>query len=219
MTSLTMPPQAAPAKGGKKAKPPQIILASQSKARKEILQKSGLDFKVVPADIDEQELINTMQQNLEPFTVIVRKLAQQKALAVSKDNPKALVIGADQILVFQNNLLGKAPTEDAAIERLKNMSGKPHQLTSAIAIARNNQIIWETHDQATLTMRALTDDFLKAYRKKAKEALTSAVGGYWIEDIGIRLFERIEGDYFTILGMPLIPLLNFLHNQKEGQDL
>jgi septum formation protein len=196
-----------------------LILASKSKARQEMLQKAGIEFKAIPADLDEQELIQTLQKNHEPFTNIVRKLAQQKALAVSEKNPESLVIGSDQILVFQNNLLGKAADETAAIERLKAMSGKPHILISAVAVARNNQIIWEMHDQVTLSMRILSADFLDSYAKKAKEALMTSVGGYWIEDIGIRLFERIEGDYFTILGMPLLPLLNFLSNQKGREML
>lgn len=182
---------------------PRIILASRSKARQDMLRDAGVEFETYPADIDE----SVLQQSGNAPEAIALELAQQKALHVARDNPAALTIGSDQVLEFEGQPLSKPASADDAIAQLKAMSGKKHRLISAVALAQGDTILWSTQDSVTLTMHALDDAFLQAYKDRAGGALTRSVGGYWFEDIGSWLFEKIEGDYFTILGMPLLPLL------------
>jgi len=189
----------------------RLILASASKARGDMLRGAGVTFETIPADIDESA---AQQKAVRPEDIALQ-LAQQKALHVAKQNPDALVIGSDQVLEFEGSLLTKSATTEKALTKLRAMNGKPHRLISAVALAQGQDSVWSTHDSATLTMNSLTEAELTAYASRAGEALTSAVGGYWLEDIGAWLFERIEGDYFTILGMPLLPLLNQLRTQHN----
>lgn len=194
-----------------------LILASQSKARQEMLHGAGLSFMSKPADLDEETLIKSLQERSTPLAEIPESLAQAKALAISQQTPNALVIGSDQILEFDGRILSKSATPAEAIEKLKTMSGKSHRLFSGVALARNNEILWSTTDQATLKMHSFDDEFWAAYESKAGVALTTSVGGYWLEDIGSWLFEKIKGDHFTILGMPLLPLLGYLrHHHGAG---
>ena len=171
-----------------------------------MLRGAKLDFEIIPADIDE----TTLQQSDGSPADIAQQLAQQKALFVAQQNPNALVIGSDQVLEFEEQLLSKSENADEAIDKLKAMSGKTHTLISAATLAKGDQILWSHTDQATMTMNHLTKDDLLRYKQTAGEALTASVGGYWLEDIGAWLFQSIQGDYFTILGMPLLPLLHEL---------
>ena len=186
----------------------QFILASGSRARKDMLYNAGFDFDAIPADIDETALINVMDG--EPPEKIALTLAAEKALAVAGDYPDTPVIGADQILVLDGRIIQKAPDKDAAIDKLRNLSGKTHELISAVSIAQGGKIVWQHADSARLTMRALSDNEIKSYADRAGEALTKSVGAYELEGIGAGLFEKIDGDYFTILGLPLLPLIQYL---------
>ncbi len=188
---------------------PHVILASASKARANMLRGAGLDFKTIPADIDESQV----QQNGSTPEIIAEELAQQKALHIAKQNPNALVIGSDQVLECEGQLLHKSSNAEEALDKLRTLNGKTHRLISAVALVQGESIIWSTHDIASLTMNTLTEVELSDYIARAGAALTSAVGGYWLEDIGAWLFEHTQGDYFTILGMPLLPLLNQLRTQ------
>ena len=192
-------------------KSPRIILASRSKARQDMLRSAGVEFETMPADINEETL---QQSGAEPAKV-AQQLAEQKALLIAKQNPDALVIGSDQVLEFEGQLVSKPANPDDAITQLKAMAGKQHRLMSAVALAQGDSIVWTAQDSATLTMHALDDAFFEAYKARAGGALTRSVGGYWFEDIGSWLFEAIEGDYFTILGMPLLPLLKELRTQHS----
>lgn len=193
-----------------------LVLASQSKGRIAMLQQAGLTIEAIPAHIDEDALTQALLENQASAQEITQSLADQKALVISAQKPDALVIGSDQVLEFNGEILGKAKTADEAIQRLKTMSARTHHLIAAVSLACNNQIIWRACDQASLTMHALDDAFFDDYRRRAAPALTSAVGGYWLEDVGSWLFKEIEGNYFTILGMPLLPLLTELrqHHHK-----
>jgi septum formation protein len=187
----------------------RLILASGSKARKTMMQAAGLTFDVVPADIDEDAIRTSMM--LESGTVeaadVASVLAMEKALLVSRTHSKALVIGSDQVLALGRRHFTKAATEADAREILAALRGGTHELVSAVALAQGGEIVWQAFDSAQMTMRAFSDDYVDSYLKDAGDAALQSVGCYELEGFGVQLFEKIEGDYFTILGMPLLPLL------------
>lgn len=189
-----------------------VILASKSAARKDMLKKAGLKFTCEPANIDEAALINS-QKKAHDIKTITTKLAQAKALHISAQYPDALVIGSDQTLEFEGKLISKSRNSFEAEEKLKEMRGKTHMLHSAVCIAHSETILFSICNHAYLTMQNFDDDFLMDYMTRDPDALTSCVGGYKIEGAGAWLFSEIKGDNFTIMGMPLLPLLNYL--QKE----
>lgn len=178
-----------------------------------MLRGAGLEFTAIPADLDEPRLIKSLQKAKTSPADIAETLAQEKARHVSRKMPDTYVIGSDQVLTFEGMLLGKADTEDAAIDRLRQMSGRCHDLISGVSVVKNANVLWSTHDTARLYMHQFTSDFLHAYKAQAGAALTQSTGGYWLEDLGSHLFQAIEGDYFTILGLPLLPLLTYLRTQ------
>ena len=191
-----------------------LILASGSLARQNMLRAAGLEFETYPADIDEE----IRQISGSPPLDIALSLACEKALHVSAKNPDTLVIGADQILQYEGKIMSKAANENEAREKLKTLRGKTHNLISAVAVAKNDKVLWKNTACAFLTMYNFDDEFLETYIEKAGAALTRSVGAYELESIGVQLFENIEGDYFTILGMPLLPLLTYLR-QEHGIEL
>lgn len=193
----------------------RLILASGSVARREMLQGAGLKFEVIPADIDEEVIQSDADKSPQEIAV---ELARAKALVVAKENPETLVIGGDQVLAFEGEIFSKAAGAAEARTKLKKLSGKSHTLISAVALARGDEIIWETCDEVTLHMHELSDEFLDEYIAKAGIALTRAVGGYELENHGSWLFSRIEGDYFTTLGMPLLSLLARLREEGVSYD-
>lgn len=186
-----------------------LILASGSKARQEMLTRAGLKFKAIPADIDEKALLAALKNKLPPAE-IAAALAQEKAKFVTAQNPGAYVVGADQILVFKGKIFSKAATKEEARASLQKLRGQTHHLISAVCVAKDGEILWDFADSAALAMRNFDDDFLDAYCAQAGEALTKTVGAYELEGRGASLFEKTEGDFFTILGLPLLPLLGFL---------
>lgn len=191
----------------------RLILASGSRARRHMLEKAGLKFSVMPADIDERTAETLYLAGQGKNEGVALHLAREKARSVSEALPGAVVIGADQTLVFDGEILAKALSQEAARKRLERMAGKPHQLISGVALARDGQILWAQSEAATLHMREYSGAFLDKYCAHAGPFLTESVAGYALEEFGIHLFERIEGDYFTILGMPLLPLLGALRAQ------
>lgn len=186
----------------------RLILASASKARQEMLSNAGLTFEVLPADIDEDSIIQR-DDGRSPADK-AGKLAFEKARAVSADNAGALVIGSDQILVHDNALLQKAADEKQALEKLQKLRGDWHELISAVSVVQDEQELWSAIERASLKMADLDDAALESYAGKAGDALTRSVGAYELEGLGAALFDKIDGDYFTILGMPLLPLLKYL---------
>jgi septum formation protein len=190
-----------------------LILASQSGARQALLASAGLDFEAVPADIDERK-IQHESGLLEPDKIALL-LAREKALAVSSARPERMVIGADQTLALGSQLFTKPAGRTQAADQLRALAGKTHELHSAIAVARNGKTLFETVSVARMTMRHMTEAEIGAYLDAAGEAVTTSVGAYQLESLGVHLFEKIEGDHFTILGLPLLPLLAFLRSEKQ----
>ena len=189
-----------------------LILASQSRARKMLLANAGLSFEVVPADIDERGL--QQGSKLSGPGEIAKLLAREKAAWVSVRNAGHYVIGADQTLALGERLFNKPNGRAAAAEQLRALSGQTHELHSAIAVAIDGKIAFETVAVARMTMRPLSGDEIRLYLDEAGEAVTTSVGAYQLEGLGVHLFERIEGDHFTILGLPLLPLLGFLRRER-----
>lgn len=189
---------------------PLLILASQSPARKAILAGAGLDFVAVPAHLDERAL----EAGLGPASpgIVAIRLAEAKAVAVSRDRPEALVIGADQTLAVDGELLHKAASIEAVAAQLQRLRGRTHRLTSAVAIARGGRCVWSHAETADLTMRAFSDAERDRVLRREGEAILDSVGGYRLEGPSVRLFDKIAGDYFTILGLPLLALLASLRH-------
>jgi septum formation protein len=189
-----------------------LILASQSRARQMLLGNAGISFEAVPADIDER----AVQKNsgLTSPGEIANLLAREKAKFVSSKNPGRYVIGADQTLALGERLFSKPSGRAQAAEQLRLLAGNSHALHSAVAVARDGKIVFADVSVATMTMRKLSDSEIEAYLDAAGEAVTTSVGAYQLEGLGVHLFERIEGDHFTILGLPLLPLLAFLRSER-----
>ncbi len=189
-----------------------LILASQSRARQALLANAGIEFEAVAAEIDER----TVQQasGLSGPGDIATLLAREKALSVSTRRPGNFVIGADQTLALGTRLFTKPDSRAQAAEQLRTLAGRSHQLHSAVAVARDGKILFESADIARMIMRRLGEAEIEAYLNEAGAAVTSSVGAYQLEALGVHLFERVEGDHFTILGLPLLPLLAFLRSER-----
>jgi septum formation protein len=189
-----------------------LILASQSRARQALLTNAGIDFEAVPAEIDER----AMQQasGLSAPDHIAALLAREKARLVSVRQPGQFVIGADQTLALGEQLFSKPAGRAQAAEQLRALAGRGHQLHSAVAVACEGRILFEAAAIARMTMRQLTEAEIEAYVSAVGEVVTSSVGAYQLEGLGVHLFERIEGDHFTILGLPLLQLLAFLRSER-----
>jgi septum formation protein len=194
----------------------ELILASGSSARKTMLENAGLEFEVLPAQIDEHDLMQKMLSQQETPEKITLGLAIEKCLDVSKKKPDCLVIGSDQTLVLEDIILSKAKSKSDAIDKLRALRSKKHTLNSAVCVANNGKIIWSFIDHADLTMKNFDDNFLNDYAEYSGDILTQCVGAYAIEGTGSWLFDDIRGDYFTIMGMPLLPLLSFLQTKGFG---
>ncbi len=185
----------------------QIILASKSAARRAVLTGAGVPFEVAVAGVDEDAVKTAMLAQGATPRDVADALAEIKAVKISAGRP-GFVIGSDQTLEFEGQLYDKAETLEAAAERLKTMRGKPHKLHSAVVVAKDGAPIWREIVSATLTMRDFSDDFLDAYLALEGEEMLGSVGCYRLEGPGAQLFSKIEGDYFAILGLPLMGLLD-----------
>lgn len=186
----------------------RLVLASKSAARRAMLEGAGVPFSVHVADVDE-DAVKAVHDPADAAGLAV-ELARVKALAVSRHDPDAWVLGADQTLAFDGGLVSKARSLDEARARLSAMRGKAHALHSGAALARNGQIVWSGVDTALMQVRTFSDAFLDAYLDREGESLLSSVGSYKLEGMGSQLFDRIDGDYFTVLGLPLWPVLTEL---------
>lgn len=192
----------------------QLILASGSKVRATLLKNAGLSFERVPSKVDERSIEEPLlEQGVDP-KAIAAHLSIAKAKEVSERNPDAYVIGADQILDFDGQRLVKPENLEAARKQLESFSGKSHALHSAACVVRDGLVIWEGLTTATLHVRELSAEFLDWYIAQTGKEILSSVGAYQLEAEGVQLFEKIEGDYFTVLGLPLLPLLSFLRSEK-----
>ena len=186
-----------------------VVLASKSAARTAVLKGAGVPFEVAVAGVDEDAVKTAMLAEGASPRDVADALAELKAVKISRGRP-GFVVGADQTLEFEGGLYDKAETVEAARDRLQLLRGKPHQLHSAVVVAKDGAPIWREVVSATLTMRDFSDAFLEDYLATEGEAALGSVGCYRLEGPGAQLFARIEGDYFAILGLPLLGLLDLL---------
>lgn len=181
-----------------------------------MLAAAGVEVRAVPADVDEAAIRDTLTANdnaVDPLD-IAEVLARTKAQAVSGRYPEALVIGADQILALDDRIFAKPDDIAAARQSLSDLRGRTHQLHCAVALAHAGEAVWAYGDTAHMSMRAVSDAFIERYLDKAGPIVCESVGAYQLEGLGVQLFDRIDGDYFTILGLPLLPLLAELRARK-----
>ena len=192
--------------------PQPLVLASKSEVRGKMLAAAGLRIEIRPAPIDERAA--EAKAGTTDAAAIARYLARAKADAVAPDVPGYLVLGADQTLARGSARFSKPADRAEALEQLRSLRGRTHELHSALALVRDGTLVFDCVDSARLTMRNVSDRFLEDYLDMAGDTAFASVGGYQLEGIGIHLFERVEGDYFTILGLPLLLLLSFLRQNK-----
>jgi septum formation protein len=185
-----------------------LVLASKSTIRHAILRDAGIPVAVEPADIDERAI--EQRSAKEDAGELAAVLACEKARTVAARFPGRLVLGADQTLALGERRFSKSADRAGARRQLAALCGQTHELHSAVALVRGSSVLFEHREVARLTMRSFSDQFLEAYLDAAGTAVTASVGGYQLEKVGIQLFEHIQGDHFTILGLPLVPLLEYL---------
>ena len=188
----------------------KLTLASRSPIRAKLLQQAGIEFDAVTALVDEEMMKASMRAEQAPHRDIVDKLAEIKASKVSQKYPENFVLGCDQILSFNGEIFSKPKSKNALRDQLLALKCSRHELLSAAVIYRNAKPIWRFVGTAHLTMRDFSETFLDNYIEQNWKSVENCVGGYQIEADGIQLFQRVEGDYFSILGMPLLEILNFL---------
>src|SRR5262245_25537678 len=189
----------------------KLVLASTSRIRAELLTGAGLIFEVLRPDVDENAL-KASAKGLAPGD-LARSLAASKAVSVANRLPGAIVIGADQVLNLEGRAFDKPASRDEAREQLLQLRGRSHVLETAICCARAGTSTWQHLGHATLTMRSFSEAFLDDYLDHMGPEVLTSVGAYKLEGLGAQLFEAVQGDYFTILGLPLLPLLDFLRRQ------
>ncbi|GMG83439.1 nucleoside triphosphate pyrophosphatase [Paralimibaculum aggregatum] len=191
-----------------------LVLASASRARAEMLRAAGVAIEIAPARIDEAAVKSAMLAEQAPPRDIADTLAELKAIRVSAGRP-GLVLGADQVLVSEAGMLDKPADAAAARAQLAGLRGQTHRLLSAAVIAEAGQPVWRHVGAARLTMRPFSDAFLDRYLAEAGPAVLESVGAYHLEGLGAQLFSAVEGDYFTVLGLPLLAVLGFLRARGE----
>lgn len=192
-----------------------LILASGSETRAALLRNAGLQLAVQPARIDEENLRLSLQEEGASSADVADALAEHKALRIAQKNPDGLVLGCDQILDIEGRILAKPNSHDDARAQLQALRGKTHSLLSAAVLYHRGEPVWRRTAVARLTMREFSDEFLETYLAENWNEIRHCVGCYQIEGPGIRLFSDIEGDYFTILGLPMMELLNVLTRRKD----
>ena len=189
-----------------------ILLASKSPTRAKLLKNAGIKFETVSHGVDEEEVKLSMSSQ-SPKEIAV-KLSELKALKPSSSNPDVFVIGSDQVLDLQGKLFNKANNRGEAVEQLRTLSGQEHTLITSTVIAKNNSIVWRHLNESKMKMRALSEEMIQNYLAEASDEILNIVGVYAIEKEGIKLFELIGGDIFSIQGISMLPLTQFLWNNN-----
>ena len=187
-----------------------IVLASGSEIRQRLLRNAGVAFEPMPVKVDEQAMRDAMVAEAAPPRDIADQLAEQKAVRAAQKHPGAVVIGCDQVLEFQSSVLSKPADRPELLRQLQAMTGKTHMLHSAAVIFENAQPVWRHVGTVNLQMRRSSAEYLEAYINRNWPEVGECVGGYKLEEEGVRLFHRIDGDYFNVLGLPLLEILSYL---------
>ncbi len=193
---------------------PALVLASKSAARRRMLRDAGVPAISDSAGIDEDEIKAAMRAEGASASEVAESLAELKARRISSRHPGALVLGADQMLALDDVWLDKPRSRDEAAQHLAMLSGRSHGLIVSAVIVQDGTRIWHHSDRAELKMRPLSETFIAAYLDAMGDGVLETVGGYRLEGLGAQLFTRVMGDYFTVLGLPLLPLLDFLRNHE-----
>ncbi len=196
----------------------QLILASASEIRQQLLRNAGVEFAVEVARVDENSLRAALLAEAASPRDIADALAEMKALKVSGKHPNSLVIGCDQVLDFEGGILAKPGTPEEAEDQLRRMRGKRHDLISAVVICEAGRPVWRQVGIVRMTMKNFSDAWLQGYIGRNWDSIQHSVGAYKLEEEGVRLFERIDGDYFTVLGLPLLGLLSYLEQRGVLQQ-
>tara|TARA_B100001250_G_scaffold390052_1_gene389677 strand:- start:21 stop:626 length:606 start_codon:yes stop_codon:yes gene_type:complete len=191
-----------------------IILASQSKVRKEMLEKNNIKCKVIKSNFDEEPIKDSLIKDGASPEIISKNLAEIKAIKVSRQNHDFVVLGADSVIDLDNKIISKPQNRNEALQILKKLNGKKHSLISSVTLAKNGSMIWNYTDKATLTMKKMSDDQLKEYLSKISDDALYAYNVYQIEGEGRALFSSIEGDENTIMGLPVMKIKEYLNNLK-----
>lgn len=189
---------------------PNLILASASLVRARLLENAGLSFECIPAHVDEAEIKKSLAVEGASARQIAEVLAEQKAVKVSNKHNEALVIGADQVLECEGKLFDKPITMDEVSQHLRLLRSKTHSLATATVVCLGGKVIWRHLEAPELTMRPLSDGFIDQYKERNGDKLMSSVGAYFLEEEGTQLFSQVKGDFFAVLGLPMLPLLDLL---------
>jgi len=192
-----------------------LILASQSAIRAQLLRNAGLVVETRPARIDEEMIRHALEAEGATPRDVADTLAEMKAAKVSAANPGVLTLGADQVLELKGRIFSKPESPEEAVEQLRALSGRTHRLLSALVAMRDGQPLWRHVAEVRLTMHPLSEDFIADYVARNWDSIRHAVGCYKLEEEGVRLFSGLEGDYFAVLGLPLIEFLNWLRARGE----
>ncbi|HEX4159998.1 MAG TPA: nucleoside triphosphate pyrophosphatase [Rhizomicrobium sp.] len=190
-----------------------LILASASVSRARLLTAAGLRFRIIPADIDEAEFKRESATKDHDAVALAHGLAVEKASSVARTHPEVIVLGADQILSLDGKIVSKCSSGEEAASLLRRLRGRTHELVTAAVLARGGVELWSHVSTSRMTMRMFSDGFLQDYLACAGTALVQSVGCYELEGLGVQLFDRVEGDFFAVLGLPLIPVLAALREQ------